>query len=85
MMRPEEAIDTFKRLLNRNPNFHPAHVYLAVMYIELGWTEEASAEWTEFVRRSPETSPEAWRQRLPYKDQAVLERLFGALAKASLI
>ena len=81
----EEAIDAFKRLLNRNPNFHPAHVYLAVMYIELGWTEEAGAEWTEFVRRSPETSPEAWRQRLPYKDQTVLERLFGALAKVSLI
>ncbi|MFC1896194.1 adenylate/guanylate cyclase domain-containing protein [Thermodesulfobacteriota bacterium] len=83
--RPEEAIDAFKRLLNRNPNFHPAHVYLAVMYIELGWTDEAGAEWTEFVRRNPETSPEAWRQRLPYKDQAVLERLFGALGKASLI
>jgi len=85
MRRPEEAIDALKRLLNRNPNFHPAHVYLAVMYIELGWTEEAGAEWTEFVRRSPETSPEAWRQRLPYKDQAVLDRLFGALGKASLI
>lgn len=83
--RHEEAIDAFKRLLKRNPNFHPAYVYLAVMYIELGWTEEAGAEWTEFVRRSPETSPEAWRHRLPYKDQAVLERLFGALGKVSLI
>jgi len=55
------------------------------MYIELGLMEEAGAEWTEFVERSPETSPESWRQRLPYKDQAVLTRIFGALRKAALI
>jgi adenylate cyclase len=83
--KPEEAIDALKRVLNRNPNFHPAHVYLAILYIELGRTEEAGAEWTEFVRRSPGTSPDAWRQRIPYKDPAILERLFGTLARASLI
>ena len=77
----EEAIEAFKRALNRNPNFHPAHVYLALIYSELGRDEEAWVEWTEFVSRNPQTSPDAWRQRLPYKDEAVLERMFETLAK----
>jgi len=79
--RYEEAIEAFKRALNRNPNFHPAHVYLALIYNELGREEEAGVEWAEFVSRNPQTSPDAWRQRLPYKDQAVLESMFDALGK----
>ena len=77
----EEAIEALKRALNRNPNFHPAHVYLAIIYSELGREEEAGAEWAEFASRSPQTTPEAWRQRLPYKDPAVLGRMFDALDK----
>lgn len=77
----EKAIEAFKRALNRNPNFHPAHVYLAITYSELGRDEEAWTEWEEFVSRSPQTSPEAWRRRVPYKDQAVLGRIFEAVGK----
>jgi adenylate cyclase len=80
----DEAIAAFKSVLNRNPNFHPAHIYLAIIYSELGRVEEAQAEAAEFMRMSALTSWEAWRERLPYKDQAVLERLFQALLKAGL-
>jgi TolB-like protein/class 3 adenylate cyclase/Flp pilus assembly protein TadD len=83
--RYEEAIETLKGVLDRNSNFMPAHVYLAASYSEIGREEEARAEAAEIERlRSPQTSLEAEIQRLPYKDQAVLERLFDSLQKAGL-
>ncbi len=80
----EEAIAALKRVLNRNPNFYPAHFYLAASYSELGRKDEARAEVAELQRKWPECSLENARLRLPYKDQAVLERLFDAQRKASL-
>ena len=82
--RYEEAIETFKTCIDRNPDQIPAHAYLAASYSELGREEEARAEAEELARLSPQTSSEAWKQRLPYKDQAVLERLFDSLRKAGL-
>ena len=82
--RYEEAIETLKRVLDRNPYFLPPHAYLAASYSELGRHEEARAEAAEVMKLSPQTSTEAWRQRLPYRDQAVLERLFDSLRKAGL-
>jgi tetratricopeptide (TPR) repeat protein len=82
--RYEEAIAALKRVLHRNPNFHPAHIYLAITYGELGRAEEAQAEAAEFVRMSPAVSWEGWRQRLPYKDQTVIERFFDVLRKAGV-
>ena len=80
--RYEEAIVTFKRAIDRSPDYMPAHVYLAAAYSELGRVEEAQAEAAEFKRLSPKTSGEAWKQRLPYKSQAVTERLIESLRKA---
>ncbi len=82
--RHEEAIEALKRIRNRNPDYFPAHVYLAASYSELGWAEEARTETAEFKRLSPGTSVDAWRQRLPYKDQAVTERVISSLRKAGL-
>jgi TolB-like protein len=84
MGRYEEAIETLKVVRDRNPDFLPAHVYLAASYSERGQQREARAEAAEVERLSPQTSTEAWRQRLPYKDQAVLERLFDSLRKAGV-
>ncbi|NIQ37915.1 MAG: tetratricopeptide repeat protein [Proteobacteria bacterium] len=80
--RYEDAIETLKRVLDRNSDFMPAHVYLAASYSQIGRGEEARAEAAEIERLSPQTSLEAMRQRLPYEDQAVLERLFDGLRKA---
>lgn len=82
--RHEEAIEALTRIRDRIPDYFPAHVYLAASYSELGWEEEARSEAAEIKRLSPETSIEAWRQRLPYKDQAVLERVLSSLRKAGL-
>jgi adenylate cyclase len=82
--RYEEAIATFKRVLARNPDFMPAHAYLAVIHSELGLKEEARAAGVEFLRLSPQLSLDALKQRLPYKDPAVLERVLNAARKAGL-
>ncbi len=80
----EEAKATFKRVLARNPDFMPAHAYLAVIHSELGLEEEARAEGAEFLRLSPQLSLDALKQRLPYKDPAVLERILNAARKGGL-
>ena len=82
--RYEEAITTLKRVINRNPNFWPAYIYLAASYVELGQEEKARIEASELLRINPNFSLEAGRQRLPYKDKAVLEHLFDILRKAGL-
>jgi adenylate cyclase len=80
----DEAITALKRSLNRNPNFWPSHVYLAASYIELGRVEEARAEAAKILKIFPRFSLEGKSQKLPYKDQSVIERLGENLRKAGL-
>ena len=82
--RYEEAIVALKRVLHRNPNFHPAHIYLAITYSELGRAKDAQAEAAEFARMSSPMSWEDWRQRLPYKDEAVIEHFFEVLREVGV-
>ncbi len=80
----EEAISSFKRALNLNPNYYPSHFYLAASYSESGQREEAQVQIAELLRKWPEGSAEAARQRLPYKDTAVLTRVMNAVNQAGL-
>ncbi|MFQ5520208.1 MAG: tetratricopeptide repeat protein [Candidatus Methylomirabilia bacterium] len=82
--RYEEAIVTLKRILTRNPDWLPSHAYLAATYSELGHMEEARAEMAEVRRLSPEASLESLRQRLPYKEEAVLERFLSGIREAEV-
>jgi len=82
--RYKEAVTALKRLLHRNPNFHPAHIYLAITYSELGRAAEAQAEAAEFAGMSSSMSWEDWRHRLPYKDEAVIEHFFDVLRKVGV-
>jgi tetratricopeptide (TPR) repeat protein len=82
--RYEEALAALKKALPLNPNLLPTHEILAVTYGELGREEEARAELAEVLRLSPSISLEVRRQRLPFKDPAVLERWIAALRKAGL-
>ena len=81
----EEAIEIFKRALIINPDFLPVHLLLALIYAEKGWKEAAKVEVAEISRISPESySLKALCQRLPYKDQAVSERVTEGLRKAGI-
>ena len=84
LRRHEEAIAAFQHTLTWNPNFLPAHVRLAATYSELGREEEARAEAAMALQISPNFSLAGLRQRFPYKDPTVLERLLAALRKAGL-
>lgn len=80
----EDALPPLKRVLTLTPNFAPAHLNLAACYAELNVLNEAQAEMTEFLRLRPKASLEAFRQYLPYKDPAILERYVVALRRAGL-
>jgi TolB-like protein len=82
--RYEEAMAALKGALEGSPDFFPARAFLAAIYIELGREEEARAEAVEILKKSPGTTLEVWRDRLPYKNQSDLERVLDALGKAGL-
>jgi adenylate cyclase len=82
MKQYEEAIGTFNRALNLNPNFYPSHFYLTASFSEQDREDEARFHLAQLLSKWPEGSLEAARQRLPYKDEAVLQRLIDALEKA---
>ncbi|HKA54994.1 MAG TPA: tetratricopeptide repeat protein, partial [Candidatus Binatia bacterium] len=82
--RYDEAIATFKKTLLSNPNYWVAHLYLAAIYSELGREEEARAEAAEALRLNPHFALEVYKQNMPYKDPAALERWLSALRKAGL-
>ncbi len=78
----EQAIAALRRVLDRSHGFHPAHIYLALSLGQLGRIDEAKAEAAEFIRVTPNMSWDSWKQRLPYKDKAILDGLFETLLKA---
>lgn len=84
LRRYDEAVAALQDALRRNLDFLPARRVLAVVYAELGREKEARAEVAEILRISPEASLERWRERMPYKNQADLERFIAGLRKAGL-
>ncbi|MEE9611270.1 MAG: adenylate/guanylate cyclase domain-containing protein [Desulfatiglandales bacterium] len=82
--RYEEASDALHRALIRNPDFLTTHVILATVYIETGHIEEARAKVEEILRIDPDYSLELLRERLPFKDQVVLEGALDIMRKAGL-
>lgn len=82
--RTEEAIAALKKSLNGSPADLDAHLLLAAVYSELGRDTEAQAAAAEVLRINPSWSLAVWKQRVPYKDPAMLERVFVALRQAGL-
>jgi hypothetical protein len=73
-----------KKSLNGSPANLEAQLLLAAVYSEVGEETEARAAAAEVLRINPKWSLEVWKQRVPYKDPATLERVFAALYKAGL-
>lgn len=82
--RAQDAVDAFTKIVAQNPNFVPAHAYLAVVFTETGRDQDARAAWSQAVRLSPGASLAALRQRLPYRRPADLDRFLTAVNRAGL-
>ena len=59
-------------------------VMYSAVYSEVGRDAEAQTEAAAVLQINPNWSLEVWKQRVPYKDPAMLERVFAALHKAGL-
>jgi adenylate cyclase len=82
--RTEEAVDTLSQVVKQNPDFVPAHAYLAVLFTEMGRVQEARAAWHKALQISPGASMAILRQRLPYRRPADLDRFLTAVHKSGL-
>jgi adenylate cyclase len=81
----KEAIATLKEGIARYPEWVLSHYALVTVYCATGQYKEARAEVEEIFSMDPLFSLEQHTMRLPYKDQAVNERLLADLRKAGLL
>lgn len=80
----ENAIETFKKCLERQSNFWQAHVGLALSYAFLGREKEAKAAVKEALYLNPEFSIEVFKKLSPFKNQAELDLAVEALRKVGV-
>jgi len=80
----DEAIITFKKALDVNPNWLPAHLFLAACYSSLDRQAEAAAKAEEILKTDPKFSLGSYAKTLPFKNKADIERYIAALRKAGL-
>ncbi len=82
--RYDESIVIWKKALEMNPDYLPAHAFLAACYSSIGRDIEAAAEAKEVIRINPKFSVESHGKILPYKNKADIEREVDAFRKAGL-
>jgi adenylate cyclase len=82
--RYEEAVSTFKKVIQRSPNHITVHLGLAATYIMIGREQEARDEAVEVLRIDPNFSLDRFAKVFPYKDQSVTDNLINACRKAGL-
>ena len=80
----EEAIDAYKKALDRSPDFLLVRIGLAASYSASGRGEEARAAAGEVLRIEPAFSVEAFGKGVTLKNQADLERYLQVLRSAGL-
>lgn len=80
----DDAILILKKAVQINPDFLPAHIFLAACYSSMGRDVEANASAKEVLRINPKFNLESYAKRLTYKNKADIEREVAALQKAGL-
>jgi len=80
----DKSIAAWKKALQKNSDYFPAHAFLAACYSSLGRDAEATAEAKEVLRINPKFNVESHAKLLPYKNKADIERELSALRKAGL-
>jgi adenylate cyclase len=80
----DEAVTAGKKAVQLEPDNMTARAFLAVAYSLSGREEEARAEASEVLRINPKFSVQSWERTMPFRNQADLELVIGALRKAGL-
>jgi adenylate cyclase len=81
--RYDEAIETYRKLLQFQPDHLPGHVNLAATYVFAGREEEGRFESSEIMRIDPQFSLERWAKMFPFR-QELVDQLVEAWRKAGL-
>ncbi len=82
--RNQEAMDAFNKVVQLNPNFLPAHAYIAVLLTEMGREKQAREAWERVHRLNPGATLANVKQRLPYQREADLDRFLTAANRLEL-
>ena len=82
--RYEEAVTTYKKALQKNPDDIFLHLTLAAAYVKLGREEEAQAEAKEVIRIHPKFSLTDYAKSMHRKDQSRMDDFIECLHKAGL-
>ena len=82
--RYEEAVATYKKLLERLPTNLMGHIGLTATYSMMGREFEARAQAAELLKIDPKFSVERFAKTLPYKKQVDVDRIVEALRKVGL-
>ena len=80
----EQAIPAQKEALSLNPNYLASHLVLASTYSDTGQDEQARYHLEQALAINPQITLQALKQRLPFKDQALLDELFDGLRRVGL-
>lgn len=80
----EEAIATFKRLLQLWPDNLLGRAYLAATYASAGRDTDARTQATEVLRIDPTFSAEGFVKRFTIKNKTLLDKMVADLRKAGM-
>jgi adenylate cyclase len=80
----EEAINAAQKAIRQEPNNLWAHIGLMLAYDYSGRDKEAHAEAAKVLKIDPKFSVDNFGKALPFKSQAINERVMDALRKAGL-
>lgn len=80
----EKAIASYKKALDRKPDFLFAHAFLAAAYNMVGQEEKPRMEAAEVHRIDPKFAVGKFAKSLHFKDQEFQERVIESMRKANL-
>jgi len=82
--RYQDAVDTLRQRLTRNPRSQTSYALLASCYGHLDRKEDLSVAWSEVLKIEPGFSLERRRRILHYKNPKTFEHRIEGLRKAGL-
>lgn len=81
LQRYDQAINNFKQVLQSNPSYLDAMLYMAANYVNLEKLDEARWMYLEIKTLQPNFNAKTWLTRLPFKNSQLIDKLESDLSK----